>query len=353
MGTVTEKIVVGMSGGVDSSVAAALLIKDYPKVYGLTLWLMAGSGSCCSDGMKDAARICEELGIAHQIVDLRQAFKQTIMDFVIEGYQSGITPLPCSRCNRELKFGLMLAYCRQTLGIQKLATGHYAQTHYDPVSGRYQLLRAVDRLKDQSYFLYELSQDQLSGAVFPLGQLTKAETRVLAGNLGLSVATKPESMDLCLVEAAGSMREFLDEHLDPAPGDIVDTEGKVLGRHDGTYHYTIGQRKGLGVAAAQPLYVLALDTEHNRVVVGSRPEGYSGRCEVKAINWVSIAPVTTPITCAVQIRYRAEPVLCSLIPINAQQAILEFAEPQFGITPGQAAVWYDGDVLLGGGIITA
>jgi len=345
-----EKIVVGLSGGVDSSVAAALLTRQPYKVFGLTLWLMAGKGSCCSDGMKDAARLCDSLGIPHQIVDVREQFTKTIVDFVVEGYQAGVTPLPCSRCNRELKFGLMLDYCRKVLGVQKLATGHYARVQFDPVRGRYQLLRAIDRTKDQSYFLYELSQDQLAGAVFPLGEMTKVETRQIAQDLGLAVATKPESMDLCLVEAAGSMRQFLDEHIDPIPGDIVDLTGRVLGRHDGAHHYTIGQRKGLGVAAAQPLYVLAIDTAANRVVVGQRPEGYHTRCEVRQVNWVSMAAPEGPMACQAQIRYRSEPAAVTLIPQGTGVA-LEFAEPQFGITPGQAAVWYDGDRILGGGII--
>ncbi|WP_218079817.1 tRNA 2-thiouridine(34) synthase MnmA [Anthocerotibacter panamensis] len=345
-----EKVVVGLSGGVDSSVAAALLTQQY-KVFGLTLWLMAGKGSCCSDGMKDAARVCETLGIPHQIVDLRQEFERTIINFIVEGYQSGVTPLPCSRCNRELKFGLMLDYCRRVLGVSKLATGHYARVHHNPQTGRYELLRAVDRLKDQSYFLYELSQDQLSGAVFPLGEMTKTQTRAMAAEMGLSVATKPESMDLCLVEAAGSMRNFLDEHIEPVAGDIVDSSGQVLGHHDGAHHYTIGQRKGLGVAAAQPLYVLAIDVKNNRVVVGNRPDGYQRTCDVQQLNWVSIAPPLAPIACTVQIRYRAEPVVATLTPQGQDRVALEFAQTQFGITPGQAAVFYDGERVLGGGLI--
>ncbi len=345
-----EKIVIGLSGGVDSSVAAHLLMANY-KVLGLTLWLMRGAGSCCSDGMKDAARICEQLDIPHQIVDVRQQFEQVIKEFVVAGYRAGVTPLPCSRCNRELKFGLMLDYCREHLGVTKLATGHYARVYFEPTTGRYQLLRAVDDQKDQSYFLYELTQDQLSAAVFPLGEMTKVQTRELAAQLGLSVATKPESMDLCLVEAAGSMREFLDEHIDPAPGDIVDQAGNILGQHDGAHHYTIGQRKGLGVAAAQPLYVLALDMGRNRVVVGARPEGYLDSCEVRQVNWVSMASPQMPIACNVQIRYRAQPVAATLIPLAEDAVRIEFAQPQWGITPAQAAVWYDGERVLGGGVI--
>ncbi len=350
METTKEKVVVGMSGGVDSSVAAALLIDHY-RVYGLTLWLMAGKGSCCSDGMKDAARVSEALGIPHRIVDLRQEFDRTIKDFILEGYQSGVTPLPCSRCNRELKFGLMLNYCRETLGVQKLATGHYARVQFDPETKRYQLLRALDRAKDQSYFLYELTQDQLSAAVFPLGELTKTETRALATEWGLSVATKAESMDLCLVEAAGSMRNFLDEHLDTQPGEIVDGCGRVVGHHDGAFHYTIGQRKGLGVAAPQPLYVTAVDTLKNQVVVGTRPEGLRDRCVATRVNWVSMAAPRTPFETNVQIRYRSAPVPATVIPLDQDQVRIIFAEPQFGITPGQAAVWFDQDRVLGGGVI--
>jgi tRNA-uridine 2-sulfurtransferase len=346
-----EKVVVGLSGGVDSSVTAALLVQQGYQVAGLTLWLLNGKGSCCSDGMKDAAKLCDQLNIPHYIVDVRQEFDKRIVQFIVDGYKHGVTPLPCSRCNKDLKFGLMLDYAREKLEIPKIATGHYARV--DRVDGRYRLRRAVDRNKDQSYFLYELSQDQLMGAAFPLGETTKDQTRAIARALGLAVADKPESMDLCLVEAAGSMRNFLDEHLDPVAGEIVDTTGAVLGKHDGAHHYTIGQRKGLGVAAAHPLYVLDIQVENNRVIVGPREDAFEAETSVQRVNWVSCAAPSPShsIRAEVQIRYRSSPVLATIVPVEDNQARIVFDEPQFGITPGQAAVWYTGDVLLGGGLI--
>ena len=346
-----KKIVVGLSGGVDSSVAAAILHHQNYEVVGITLWLMKGKGQCCSEGMVDAARICEELEIPHHIVDSRDVFKENIIDYLVSGYQAGVTPLPCSQCNRAVKFGPMLKYAQEELGIDKIATGHYARIHYERNSDRYHLLRALDRQKDQSYFLYDLTQEILAGTVFPLGEQTKEATRKIAAEFNLSTAEKPESQDLCLIEAHGSMKSFLDQYINQKEGDIVDLEGKVLGKHQGIHHYTIGQRKGLGIAAAEPLYVVKLDAVMNRVIVGDRNSGGRLECTVKSINWVSIAEATTPIRAEVQIRYRSRPVPVNIIPLENTRARLIFDEPQFGVTPGQAAVWYDGETLLGGGII--
>lgn len=346
-----KKIVVGLSGGVDSSVAAATLHHQNYEVVGITLWLMKGKGQCCSEGMVDAARICEQLAIPHHIVDSRDLFQENIIDYLVSGYESGVTPLPCSQCNRAVKFGPMLNYAQAELGIDRIATGHYARIHYDSNSDRYQLLRAVDRKKDQSYFLYDLTQELLAGTVFPLGEQTKEETRKIAAEFNLSTADKPESQDLCLIEAHGSMQSFLDKYINQREGDIVDLEGKVLGKHQGIHHYTIGQRKGLGIAAAEPLYVVKLDAVMNRVIVGDRHAGGRLECNVNRINWVSIAEPTTPIRAEVQIRYRSRPVPVNIIPLENARARLIFNEPQFGVTPGQAAVWYEGETLLGGGII--
>jgi tRNA-specific 2-thiouridylase len=346
-----EKVVVGLSGGVDSSTAAAILHHQGYEVIGLTLWLMKGKGQCCSEGMIDAAVICQELGIPHEIVDIRDVFQTNIVDYLVTGYSVGITPLPCSQCNKTVKFGPMVQYAREQLGCDRIATGHYAQINYDLTTGRYQLLRAVDRNKDQSYFLYDLSQELLAATILPLGELQKADTRRIAGEYGLKTANKPESQDLCLVESNGSMRAFLDKYLAPKPGDIVDTNGKVVGQHDGVHHYTIGQRKGLGIAAAQPLYVIELDAVNNRVVVGDRTQGTQPECIVSGVNWVSIAEPSSPIQAEVQIRYRSTPVPVTVIPLPNARVQLVFAEPQFSITPGQAAVWYQGEKVLGGGII--
>lgn len=346
-----EKVVVGLSGGVDSSVAAALLHRQGYEVMGLTLWLMRGKGQCCSDGMVDATRICEQLGIPHEIVDSRDVFEQSIINYLVTGYAAGNTPLPCSRCNKAVKFGPMLRYARETLGVEKIATGHYARVALNPETDRYELYRAVDRTKDQSYFLYEVPQEELSRCVFPLGDRTKVETRQIAAELGLATAEKPESQDLCLIEAHGSMQAFLDKYILSRKGNIIDTSGNILGEHSGTHHYTIGQRKGLGVAAAHPLYVVAIDAGKNEVVVGDRSEAQDRECTINQINWVSIAPTQNPIRAEVQIRYRTPPAPATIVPLENDRARIVFDEPQFSITPGQAAVWYSGALLLGGGLI--
>jgi tRNA-specific 2-thiouridylase len=346
-----NKVVVGLSGGVDSSVAAATLHQQGYEVVGLTLWLMKGKGQCCSEGMVDAAFICEQLGIPHHIVDIREVFQTYIVDYLVTGYGEGITPLPCSQCNRSVKFGPMLQYAREKLGIDQIATGHYARITYNSATGRYELRRAVDLTKDQSYFLYDLTQDLLAGSVFPLGEIAKTETRRLAADFGLKTAEKPESQDLCLVEANGSMQAFLDKYLAPKKGDIVDLSGQVLGQHDGIHHYTIGQRKGLGIAAAEPLYVVKLDAARNQVIVGDRASTHQSECTVQRLNWVSISAPTSPIRATAQVRYRSSAVPVTVIPLEDSRMKLVFDEPQFGITPGQAAVLYDADAVLGGGII--
>ncbi|NET38837.1 MAG: tRNA 2-thiouridine(34) synthase MnmA [Cyanothece sp. SIO1E1] len=349
------KVVVGLSGGVDSSVAAAILHHQGYDVIGLTLWLMKGKGQCCSEGMVDAAKLCDELGIPHHIVDSRDVFQANIVNYLVAGYSAGVTPLPCSQCNRTVKFGPMLDYAREQLGVEHIATGHYARISQDPDTRRYQLQRAVDRSKDQSYFLYDLTQELLAVSHFPLGAHTKVETRQIATQFGLHTADKPESQDLCLVESHGSMRTFLDQYLAPKKGDIVDQSGQVLGQHDGIHHYTIGQRKGLGIAAAHPLYVVGIDVGRNQVIVGDRNSVQGLECTVERVNWVSISKPDTPIRAEVQIRYQSRPVLATVIPLDSNdcsaQIKLRFDEPQFGITPGQAAVWYEGDMLLGGGLI--
>ncbi|ERT05407.1 tRNA (5-methylaminomethyl-2-thiouridylate)-methyltransferase [Lyngbya aestuarii BL J] len=349
-----KKVVVGLSGGVDSSTTAAILHHQDYEVVGLTLWLMKGKGQCCSEGMVDAAFICEQLGVPHHIVDSRDLFQTHIVDYLVEGYSAGITPLPCSQCNKTVKFGPMLRYAKEELGIDLIATGHYARIRYDEQNNRYQLLRAVDRSKDQSYFLYDLTQDLLAGVVFPLGEVLKSETRRIAAQYNLKTAEKPESQDLCLVEANGSMRAFLDKYITGKTGDIVDENGKVLGQHEGIHHYTIGQRKGLGIAAPNPLYVIGIDAGRNLVIVGDRENATQTECIIKRVNWVSMAPPTSPIRAEVQIRYRAKPQPVTVVPLNSaedQQVKLIFDEPIFGITPGQAAVWYTGEIVLGGGII--
>jgi tRNA-specific 2-thiouridylase len=360
-----HRVVVGLSGGVDSSLTAALLVEAGWQVEGLTLWLMSGKGACCAEGLVDAAGICEQLEVPHHVVDFREHFKAQIVDFLVEGYGAGVTPLPCSRCNREVKFGPMLQWAEQERGIGRLATGHYARIRHGEVSenGRHQLLRGLDARKDQSYFLYDLPQQALGQLVFPLGELTKPDTRLEAARHGLRTADKPESQDLCLADHHGSMKAFLDAYLPPRAGEIVLRDGRVLGQHEGVQHFTIGQRKGLGVAWSEPLHVVQLDAAMNRVVVAPRAEAARSDAAVGAVNWLSVPPPQAPLSVEVQVRYRSAPVqalLTPLQPIEADLAAgrphrcrLEFAEEQFSITPGQAAVFYAGELVLGGGLIQA
>ncbi|MEB3156482.1 MAG: tRNA 2-thiouridine(34) synthase MnmA [Cyanobacteriota bacterium] len=356
-----HEVVVGLSGGVDSSLTAGLLVEAGWRVEGLTLWLMSGKGACCAEGLVDAVVICDQLGIPHHLVDFRAHFEKEIVQFLVEGYGAGLTPLPCSRCNRAVKFGPMLAWARSERGIQRLATGHYARVRHAeggdalPVPGdgrgRHQLLRGLDRQKDQSYFLYDLPREVLGGLVFPLGEMTKADTRLEAARLGLRTAAKPESQDLCLADHHGSMKAFLDAHLPPRAGEIVLRDGTVVGHHDGIEHFTIGQRRGLGVAWREPLHVVRLDGALNRVVVAPREEATRDSCQVGGVNWLSIAPPEEPLAVEVQVRYRTAPEMARLIPLAGGEVRLEFAAPQFSITPGQAAVFYAGEVVLGGGLI--
>nr|YP_002048790.1 tRNA (5-methylaminomethyl-2-thiouridylate)- methyltransferase [Paulinella chromatophora]ACB42580.1 tRNA (5-methylaminomethyl-2-thiouridylate)- methyltransferase [Paulinella chromatophora] len=366
-----QKIAVGLSGGVDSSLAAALLVKAGWQVEGLTLWLMSGKGTCCSEGLLDAVGICEQLNIPHHIVDSREHFQKQIVAFLLRGYESGVTPLPCSRCNREVKFPLMLGWAERERGIRKIATGHYARIvdKEDELNldipglskGRYKLLRGVDYQKDQSYFLYDLSQEILSSLIFPLGELTKVETRLEAKRYNLNTANKPESQDLCLADHHGSMKAFLNSYLPSRTGEIVLSDGTILGHHDGIEHFTVGQRKGLKIAWKEPLYVVKIDASRNQVIVGSRNDVAYKSCLVGAINWVSIAPPKKAIDVEVQVRYRSKPEFARLIPLpftitdqNAERPYrcrLIFHHNQFSITPGQAAVFYLGSVLLGGGLI--
>ena len=358
-----HRVAVGLSGGVDSSLTAALLVEAGWQVEGLTLWLMSGKGACCAEGLVDAAGICEQLGVPHHVVDFREHFKAQIVDFLVQGYQAGVTPLPCSRCNREVKFGPMLQWALEQRGIDRIATGHYARVRHGEQSdnGRHQLLRGLDARKDQSYFLYDLPQDVLGRLVFPLGEMTKADTRAEAARHGLRTAAKPESQDLCLADHHGSMKAFLDAYLPPRQGQIVLADGTVVGQHDGIEHFTIGQRKGLGVAWREPLHVVRLDAAMNQVVVAPRAEAARADAVVGAVNWVSIEPPQQPLDVEVQVRYRSGAVAARLTPLAStasdaaarrpHRCQLVFAEEQFSITPGQAAVFYAGDRVLGGGLI--
>ena len=362
-----KKIVVGLSGGVDSSLSAALLIEEGWSVEGLTLWLMKGQGSCCSEGLIDAAGLCEDLGISHHIIDSRNSFKEKVIEKTTQGYELGITPLPCSMCNKNVKFEEMLSWAKEQKVFTYIATGHYAQIKKIEDVGinlsknlnynDYLLLRGVDTNKDQSYFLYSLSQEVLSRLVLPLGKLKKEETREEASRLGLRTAQKPESQDLCLVEHYGSMSKFIDHHIPEKNGQIKHINGEVLGSHKGIQHFTVGQRKGIGISWKEPLYVKKLDYENNLVYVASIKDLFERKAIIKDLNWVSIKEPNGEIDVKAQIRYRSKPVNGRLIPLKDDNNIntnfeLIFNDDQSSITPGQAAVFYQDEILLGGGIIT-
>ncbi|MBI4342832.1 MAG: tRNA 2-thiouridine(34) synthase MnmA [Candidatus Omnitrophica bacterium] len=348
-----------MSGGVDSSVAAALLHQQGYEVLGITLQLWgkdvcvsSGSRLCCSvrDAL-DAKAVARRLGIAHQTLELVEEFRASVIDYFVESYRDGLTPNPCIACNDHIKFGALLDHA-DALGAPLIATGHYARGGRDDASGRWTLRRALDAAKDQSYVLFNLTQPQLSRARFPLGGMRKAEVREVARTLGFETAEKPDSQDICFVrdrDKNGFLRKALD--VGEAPGPIIDTQGRVLGTHRGLLGYTIGQREGLGVAAGRPLYVVAIDPPANRLVVGSREELLARTLRAERVNWVSIDPPTHPLRAFAKIRSRHEPSAASLMPMADGRVQVEFEEPQSAITPGQAVVFSDGDVILGGGWI--
>jgi len=365
--TNNKNIIVGLSGGVDSSLSAALLVENGWNVEGLTLWLMKGQGSCCSEGLVDAAGLCEDLGIHHQIIDSREIFEREVIKKTTESYENGFTPLPCSMCNKNVKFEEMLNYAINKKEFTHIATGHYARIKKSSYAEKincksfvfkdFLLLRGADENKDQSYFLYSLSQKVLSRLEFPLGEMKKEETRKEALRLGLRTAQKPESQDLCLVEHYGSMQRFIDKHIEPKEGEIVHINGEVLGTHQGIQHFTVGQRKGLGISWLAPLYVKSLDKEKNVVYVADKTDLYKEEAIINEVNWVSIEEPRQEIEVEAQIRYRSQPVKGYLIPLkeidnSTKSYKLIFEEGQSSVTPGQAAVFYKGEILLGGGLIS-
>ena len=349
-----------MSGGVDSSVAAALLHDQGYEVIGVTLQLWgkdvcASSGTrlCCSvrDAM-DAKAVAKRLGIRHETLDLAETFRATVIDYFVESYQQGLTPNPCIACNDHIKFGSLLEHADRR-SAPLMATGHYARSGYDTVTGRRTLERAADPAKDQSYVLFNLTQPQLSRARFPLGGMSKPAVREIARSLGFSTAEKPDSQDICFVRDGnknGFLRKAL--HAEDVPGSITDADGRVLGTHRGLLGYTIGQREGLGIAAGKPLYVVAMDQTRNRLVVGSREELLRSTLIAERLNWVSVDPPRQPVRVQAKIRSRHEPAAARVTPETNGKVRVEFEAPQQAITPGQAVVFYDEDLVLGGGWIS-
>jgi len=354
------RVVVAMSGGVDSSVAASLLAEHGHEVIGLSMQLYDqraspdAFGSCCSlDDLHDARRVAHAIGIPHYIVNFEEAFQRTVVRNFVDEYAAGRTPIPCAHCNADLKFASLVE--RATgLDAAAVATGHYARVDYDEEGGRYRLRRSVDREKDQTYFLFSLTQDQLARAMFPVGHLTKPEVRAHAERLNLAVAHKPDSHEICFVpdgDAAG----FVERHLPDKPHDgaIVDATGREIGRHKGLHRYTVGQRKGLGLSTGLPMYVLRLEPDRQRLVVGSREELGGTTLTASSVNWISGAPPDAPTRVTARIRHRHQDAPATVEPIGSTRLSLTFDTPQIAITPGQAVVLYDGDDVVGGGWIDA
>ena len=364
-------IAVAMSGGVDSSTVAAMLCAQGQKVVGLTMQLwnqrrLAGregmpesvQGRCCSlDDVYDARRVAETLGIPYYVVNHEEGFERDVVRPFVQEYLSGRTPIPCSLCNNHLKFDQLLTVARQ-IGADAVATGHYARVEFDQPGGRWLLKRPRDRSKDQTYFLFGLTQEQLSRTLFPLGGMTKPEVRELARKRGLALADKPDSQEICFVPG-GDYKKFIDAYLaeqgDCLPdtaGELVTTNGRVIGEHGGIHNFTVGQRKGLGVATGSPLYVLQIKGDTRQVVVGEQENLYSRRLRAKRTNLISVQDLHEPMRVSVKIRHRHDPAAAIIEKTRAGEILVTFDEPQRAVTPGQAAVFYAGDVVVGGGWIS-
>jgi len=376
----TKTIAVAMSGGVDSSTVAAILAHPPEgekagggghSVVGLTLQLwdqtrLAGkhgipdapkAGRCCSlDDVYDARRVAEHLGIPYYVVNQEERFEQDVVRPFVQEYLAGRTPIPCSLCNDHIKFDQLLRTAR-SIGADSIATGHYAVNEYDEARGRWILKRPADRAKDQTYFLFGLTQEQLAHTLFPLGKLTKPEVRAVARERGLALAEKPDSQEICFIPG-GDYKQFLTAYLEEqgeampeTAGELVASSGEVIGRHAGISNFTVGQRKGLGVASASPLYVLQIDPASHRVTVGADAELATRTLRAGRLNWISIAALTEPMRVQIKIRHRHEPAWGMITPADGDEIVATFDEPQRAVTPGQSAVFYDGDEVVGGGRI--
>ena len=357
-----ERIVVGMSGGVDSSVAAALLVEQGVEVIGVTLrvwpWREPEEstrkfGSCCSpETVADARAVARRLGIAYYLLNTEREFERAVIEPFARAYAEGRTPVPCVACNREVKFGSLVQRARAWDAVA-VGTGHYARITREAAGGRFLLWRGRDTRKDQSDFLWPLTQSQLAAARFPVGDLTKDAVREKARALGLETADKPESQEICFIpddDYRGFLRRRMPDAF--APGPIVDGQGSVLGRHDGLINYTVGQRRGLGLALGRTLYVTALDPANNTVMVGDAGDVDVETLVADQTNWIAIERLEAPLTITAQIRHRHEPARATVWPLDNGQVGVRFEIPQRAPAPGQSVVFYDGDLVVGGGVIS-
>ena len=361
MKTNSIRVVVAMSGGVDSSVAAAILKEEGYQVIGVTMQIWPSDRreynvdrpySCCqSDAIEDAKKVAYKLGIPHYVMDFKSIFEQKVIaDFCWE-YSLGRTPNPCIKCNQYIKFDALLKRAKE-LGAQLVATGHHARIEQDDASGRYLLKKGADQRKDQSYFLYALTQEQLRHILMPIGAITKEKVRKIARELEIPVAARPESQELCFIpddDYPKFIREFVPQAVKPGP--IVDKQGNTIGEHKGIIFYTIGQRKGLGIAAQKPLYVTNIVHEQNVIAVGNKEEVYGTELVTSRLNWISLTELKESFTAKAKIRYQHNEAEARIIPLDTDKVSVRFKEPQMAIAPGQAVVFYDGDIVIGGGII--
>ncbi|MDP4109899.1 MAG: tRNA 2-thiouridine(34) synthase MnmA [Bacillota bacterium] len=355
-----NKVMVAMSGGVDSSVAAALLIEQGYEIIGATLKLFGNEDigleketrTCCAlNDVEDARNVSYRLGFPHYVFNFGDRFKEQVIDRFTESYLCGETPNPCIDCNRFIKFNELLRRA-VTVGCDYIATGHYAVSDYDEGTGRYLLKKSADRTKDQTYVLYSLTQEQLKRTLFPLGRLDKAAVRKIAEEKGLKNADKPDSQDICFVKN-GDYASFIEGYTGKSalPGDFVDKNGNILGRHRGIISYTIGQRKGLGLSFGKPMYVTAKDTEKNTVTVGPEGELYSKSLTADDVNLISVEELKGPMRITAKTRYSQKEQPGTIYPSRDGGIYLEFDSPQRAVTPGQAVVFYDGETVVGGGTI--
>jgi tRNA-specific 2-thiouridylase len=350
-GAERERVVVAMSGGVDSSLAAALVVEGGAEAIGVTMHLAGANSRCCSlADADDARRVAERLGIRFYVANYRERFREEVMLPFADSYLAGRTPIPCVTCNTRFKFDYLLERAR-VFGAARVASGHYARVDVDPSTGLRRLRRAVDEAKDQTYFLFQLGQVQLRALEFPLGALTKAEVRDRARSLGLVTAEKPESQEICFVpdrDYAGVVESLRPDAL-PGAGDVVDGQGRVLGRHEGVHRFTVGQRRGLGLASTGRRYVTGLDAGRNRVIVGRASDLATETAWVSDVTWVAGSPPPAGTRARVRVRYRHEGAMATLVPGCDGATRVDFDEPVGSVAPGQAAVFDAGDVVLGGG----